>query len=812
MRLLPLKIVVGFVGGLVVIGLWGYFAPTKLGGSTTYSVTSGISMEPRFHKNDLALVRSRSSYHVGEIVLYQNQVIHRPVLHRILLIQGDKYFFKGDNNSFVDPGYATAAQLTGSLWFSVPAVGSILGWFGVPFHAALLMGLAVMLIVLTGFATTTRRRDRGNRTRGSTRPHPKLARLLRLGPPTTAQRESDATAHGIGARRPQRFLAGPNFVLVTLGTLLLLATLFTGIGFSRPTHRPGSLAHAYQHAGTFSYSARANAPNDVYPNRIVRTGDPIYPGLVDTVKLAFAYRFTSSLPHQLDGTIQLRALVLSQTDTWTQVSTVVPTSKFTADNAAISTDVKLADLYKFIQSVATQTGIAETNYSVDLQPVVHVRGVVGGEPIDDEFSPILPFAITTAAVRLDLAIAPLPPGATYERTTAGTALASVVHPSQPGTIPHPIANDVSIARYQLSVSKLRVLGGVVFALLLLVALAHDIVRRSRGRLSEEELVAARLRAHIVPVSDLGSDEAHVDLVVPSFADLAGLALFLQRPILFEARNRVYAVDDDHRRYRTPAKERRRSEAGPGQARTDGRRASDPQSGERRSDERPAVDRRASDSSAGDRRSDSTAHDRRASDRPAGDRRGDGAAADRRGPDGVADGRSADDPSADGRRTDSGPGPGDAGAVVGRGPSRVRSWTRPQRVPKAKLAVRGAAVVVVVGVVATLTLSFTAGVSVPTSRVGTSVQGGAVTQASPAGCSTLPLVSLVLVSGSGTFTTSTSNALILGRSGVDTIHATGSRNCIVGGGGRDVVQSTSTSTCIIGPTTGATYSSCTKKAK
>ncbi|MGO9489145.1 MAG: S24 family peptidase, partial [Solirubrobacteraceae bacterium] len=70
---------------LIVLGcLWFFFAPPLIGGSTDYVVTDGISMEPRFHSGDLAIVRSQPSYRVGEIVAYHSKVLHTVVLHRIV--------------------------------------------------------------------------------------------------------------------------------------------------------------------------------------------------------------------------------------------------------------------------------------------------------------------------------------------------------------------------------------------------------------------------------------------------------------------------------------------------------------------------------------------------------------------------------------------------------------------------------------------------------------------------------------------------------------------------------------------------------
>src|SRR3984957_16497799 len=163
-------IAVTIVGLAIFVGFWTIFAPVKLGGSVTYSITDGISMRPLLVKNDLAVIRTESSYKVGEVVLYESQVLHKPVLHRIFLIQNGNYFFKGDNNHFVDPGYATRSELLGKLWFHVPWVGTILGWFGKPIHSALLAGATAMVFVLvTSTPAPSRRRRRRASHRGAHR-------------------------------------------------------------------------------------------------------------------------------------------------------------------------------------------------------------------------------------------------------------------------------------------------------------------------------------------------------------------------------------------------------------------------------------------------------------------------------------------------------------------------------------------------------------------------------------------------------------------------------------------------------------------
>ena len=120
------KLLTTTAGLIVLAGAWFYLAPVQLGGSTSYVVTHGISMEPRFHTGDLAILRSQPSYHVGEIVAYHNYKLHRTVLHRIIARDGSRYVFKGDNNNFVDPEHPAASQLIGALWVHIPRVGGVL--------------------------------------------------------------------------------------------------------------------------------------------------------------------------------------------------------------------------------------------------------------------------------------------------------------------------------------------------------------------------------------------------------------------------------------------------------------------------------------------------------------------------------------------------------------------------------------------------------------------------------------------------------------------------------------------------------------
>ena len=83
--------IIGVMAAVLSIGLgfalWLFFAPAQLGGSTNYSRIVGQSMEPKLVRGDLALVRAAGSYGVGDVVLYESELLGTRVLHRIVAVK-----------------------------------------------------------------------------------------------------------------------------------------------------------------------------------------------------------------------------------------------------------------------------------------------------------------------------------------------------------------------------------------------------------------------------------------------------------------------------------------------------------------------------------------------------------------------------------------------------------------------------------------------------------------------------------------------------------------------------------------------------
>jgi signal peptidase I len=512
-------------GLLVAVLIWA--APPQLGGSTTYSSTVGTSMEPMFHKGDLALVRPAANYKVGDIALYQSPVVHRPVLHRIIVIQSGRYYFQGDNNDFVDPGFVTRDEISGKLWIHLPKVGIGLSWVGKPSHAAGLAGIA-MLVLFLGGSTSAHRGRRRRRRRGTPDWKPPVLKI-----PTFSK-----------LRRPRR--SPENIALAVALTAGLLALL---VGFTTPVAHTIPSVGAYNQTGTFSYSSTLDRPDSAYPDGVVTTGQPVFLTAFTTLDVAFAYRFASQLSHHVTGTIGLDARLSSTSSSWTRTYVLEAPVHFQGDVAHVTGTVDLHKLRALTEQIAIDTGVPSTGYDWTLQPTVRVRGVVAGKQISKSFAPTLPFTFSSAVLALNAPAPTTLPGASYDPPTTASTNETALQPVLEGSLPVRAPNTVSLVKFSVAVSVLRGLG-LALAGLALLGIFTKPLRRQRETWSNEKRIAFRVGCIIVDVVSLESavSSTGVPTALPDFESLAHFARYLERPILRDALAGAYAVEDSGRLY------------------------------------------------------------------------------------------------------------------------------------------------------------------------------------------------------------------------------------------------------------------------
>lgn len=508
-RLLSLAAALAFLAST-----WYFLAPPVLGGRTSYVFTDGISMLPRFHTGDLAVVRARSSYHVGDVVAYRNHMLGTIVLHRIVAIHGGRYTFKGDNNHFLDTEHPLRDQLLGALWIHVPNAQDYLSTLRAPAAVAVLVAASLLLLV-GGAATRRRRRRRG----ADDRREPDSAQP----PPSGSSDLMEATAAAVAPA-----------AAVALAAFLVLGV----VGYGRPTVGLLTTPVPYRQSGSFSYWAHVR-PSVAYPNGSLHSGEPVFLKLVRSLRVGFAYRFSSEHQTRVSGTIALAAKLASGSG-WSRTFVLSPPHAFSGSTAVATGTLDVGALPTLLAKLQQTTTVAD-QYTLSLGAAVHARGSVAGVPLRAAFTPQLDFSFDPQMLQVTNGTGVR--NAAYRPSTDGSVLQSRRGPATLAV--HGITTTIE------SVRRVALVGSIgSFALLAVSGLTLLLARRGRD---EAGRIRARYGPWIVPVSRLPGDTSGEVLHVADVESLAKLAERYDRPILHELGG-GYAVTDGGIRYvyRPPA--------------------------------------------------------------------------------------------------------------------------------------------------------------------------------------------------------------------------------------------------------------------
>jgi hypothetical protein len=448
-------------------------------------------MQPTLHNGDLAIVRAQPSYRVGDIVAYHSDSLHTMVLHRIIGRDGERYVFKGDNNTWIDNDHPLASQLVGRMEMTVPGFGNRIQQAASPPGVATLATVAVLPMASKG------RRRRKNGTNGKNGPVAEK--------PKRPARTQPVWRH-----------VDPRLLVASAVALGLLAFAFT----KSPTlHTTSDLP--FDDRGEFSYTGAATDGGVVYQADKVSSGQPIFLSLVNSVDIGFAYSASSSSPLTTRGDLSLSGEV-SDTDGWTYPFTLAATTHFEGDNAHTGGTLNLTDLRTTIDNMQFATGVKHDFLTVLIKASVNRELHRQDASVVGLFSPTLEFKLDADEMHL--------------ATPGGNTLT----PSQGGllSLPTQRQNDVSLLGQSLSIALLR---AIALGLTLLVAALwiDSLVRMARA--DESTLIERRYRNYLLPVR---AAELATGLVidVESIAALARLADHTGAPMLRGAGGAYYVVD------------------------------------------------------------------------------------------------------------------------------------------------------------------------------------------------------------------------------------------------------------------------------
>lgn len=451
---------------LVLAAVWMCW-PVPLGGDTVYVVTHGISMEPRFHTGDLAILRAADHYSVGDVVAYRSTTLKTTVMHRIVALDGPRFVFKGDNNSWRDPDHPTQDLLLGKLWLRLPQGGKALAALGSP------LGLMVLCLIGAVFLAATSTPVR--RMRGRRRPRP--TRVVR--------------AHSL----PVRALAR-QAVLMSAG-VAAAALAGEAVLLALPDTQSDSRTVQISEAGQFAYGGTA-VPGTTYPTGRVQTGDAVYTQLARTITVTFRDQVTgpplnSAALTGLRGTLRL-VVTVATPDGWTGTLTSGATTHL--DRGVLEASVLLDPAYAadVVHRHASEVGGSGGSATLTVVPQVTLEGAVQGH----SFTAASPVGISFALSPNTLRPASAEPAALAPKVSTPVQATSVV------------PRHFRLLSVQLPIGLARILAGVVLALSLVVlGGAAWIGRKRRDDVADEILL--RSAARILPVTGFTPGASVVDV-------------------------------------------------------------------------------------------------------------------------------------------------------------------------------------------------------------------------------------------------------------------------------------------------------------
>jgi len=366
----------GALGGLAVTGTVG--AAILVGtGEVAVVTTSGVSMQPTYHQGDLVVVRA-SDYGVGDVVAYRDGR-GTTVLHRIIGRDGDRLRLQGDNNDWVDEARPRTSDVVGEAWFHIPRGGSALRWLSGPLPAGAMVAALGMMITRSAPEDGRRRMRTPSWTRQGTRPPT-------VPPPYRGVAERPVTPARVAVPDAGRARAGlrARTLLGTSGVLLCVALGAGALAFARPTETTATRRLSYEHRGELAY--RASVPSGaVYEDGQLRTGDPIFLDLTDSVDLRYDYRLSPGALRDVRGTVAL-AVELSSSNGWTRTVPLGDPVELRGAAATVEAPLDLVQLRELLGEVEEATGISGGAYTVTLVPTVHLTGHAAGEEVRDDFT------------------------------------------------------------------------------------------------------------------------------------------------------------------------------------------------------------------------------------------------------------------------------------------------------------------------------------------------------------------------------------------------------------------------------------------
>lgn len=114
-------------------------------------IVASPSMTGAIEEGDAIIIKKSDSYAVGDVITYFPADENFSVTHRIVRMEGDKFYTKGDANQSEDPDPVLIEQIAGKVAVKLDKVGYFIEWLKSPvgmIFAAAFIVLLILIIVI----------------------------------------------------------------------------------------------------------------------------------------------------------------------------------------------------------------------------------------------------------------------------------------------------------------------------------------------------------------------------------------------------------------------------------------------------------------------------------------------------------------------------------------------------------------------------------------------------------------------------------------------------------------------------------------
>lgn len=114
-------------------------------------IVASPSMTGAIEAGDAIIIKKTDSYAVGDVITYFPADENFSVTHRIVRMEGDKFYTKGDANQSEDPDPVLIEQIAGKVAVKLDKVGYFIEWLKSPvgiIFAATFIVLLILIIVI----------------------------------------------------------------------------------------------------------------------------------------------------------------------------------------------------------------------------------------------------------------------------------------------------------------------------------------------------------------------------------------------------------------------------------------------------------------------------------------------------------------------------------------------------------------------------------------------------------------------------------------------------------------------------------------